>query len=496
VVPSSGKGHLFLRACKFHVNTVEKWVNDIFDFMVARNRSGAPWPVALHIQADGGPDCTPDSLPNIILFGRLWKSLGVAVLANSVYAPGLSAHGAIEHLWAPVARRLAGHVFSACVKGEDTPPASQTKLTKAERKEKEVQVFTKALEDANAVLSGMQWAGQPVNTTVIPCVPGVPTVTNDKPLATQPFGTRPRVDDFGTVNDFVYASAKQVRDRSEFRRLREECSFYYKHLHKRKLAFSFIACQEPPCPCRGSRLNWTSQGFLRELTALGGRLPCAVPSSTHSGHYKTLRDHFASALLKRPEDNRPCDYYLPSRIKNNLGWCQDGCKNFAFSSKTEAQRHKRLVHGRTATAQSEPQSHGVESQYVCEVCSEKFDSLWARKGHLRREHGVTTDKVGTVIRGSGRFDTSTDKYKPQPNPSPPLPVPSENQLPAPNTGKKRVSNRNKETAKRLKAVDGQAQPVLAEYEVKRLENIRYVCVTCDTTNDDETYRSLGEMRKS
>ena len=38
------------------------------------------------------------------------------------YAAGFSAYNSIEHLWAPISRRLSGAKANPCAEGDDVPP--------------------------------------------------------------------------------------------------------------------------------------------------------------------------------------------------------------------------------------------------------------------------------------------------------------------------------------------------------------------------------------
>jgi hypothetical protein len=420
VFPTSGKGHVYLRACKFYTSNITKWVHAIHDFMQNRRHAAASSskPVALLIQADGGPDCTPESVSNIIMYGRLWMALDLAVMAVLIYASGLSALGAIEHLWSPLSTALTGVQFSACVEGEDTPPVAQSGLDVPQRRQKEARVFDTALKELKSLFKKVIWCGHKVRATVIPCSDAQFTDWSKAALPSlaqptrQTFGAPPRIDDYGLVHDLHKAGAATIRDTPAFRALREEQMFYLAHLDRGKLRIVFTKCRQPQCACNGAHEPW-QEGFLKDFTFLGSRLPTVTPSENLAGHYKTLLDHFRTPAAKRARS----DTYLPSRIKQALGWCCAGCKSYAFTSKTDRKDHMKTVHG--ALVRGTPKAELPVKPRLC-VCGQKFLSNWYLKTHQNR---CDVAKKKTKKKKKGRFSESERLKKPPTVPAPPLMVP-------------------------------------------------------------------------
>jgi hypothetical protein len=160
---------VFIQASKFNLSTICKWTDSIFDVLERRQKQGLPVCTALHVQADGGPDCAPCPMTNLMMYGRLWMASGAAVMCVATYAAGLSALGAIEHLWSSLSKNLAGVAFSACVEGEMTSPAMQSFLTDSKRRDKEVKVFNKALDQCSEKFAKVTWASYPIIPKVIYC---------------------------------------------------------------------------------------------------------------------------------------------------------------------------------------------------------------------------------------------------------------------------------------------------------------------------------------
>ena len=72
---------------------------NVYDVLLRRARSGQDEGVALFLMVDGGPDLKPDSVINIIMWGRLWLASGRLVLVVQARAAGESALEPIEHCW-------------------------------------------------------------------------------------------------------------------------------------------------------------------------------------------------------------------------------------------------------------------------------------------------------------------------------------------------------------------------------------------------------------
>ena len=84
---------------------------------------------------------------------------------------------------------------------------------------------------------------------------------------------------------------------------------------------------------------------FRNESKLGGFLYDPLPSTIYEGHYKTYLD------LKKEECR-----YTPS-ASGDVGRCQI-CPNWHFSSKTEKERHNRLLHPNSVW-------RGFESHWFC-----------------------------------------------------------------------------------------------------------------------------------
>lgn len=101
-------GSALVRAQKFHPSTVKTHVNDIYPLLKSLKEQGQSVVV---LTVDGGPDWNVSFLANALFFYRLWRKLELDILIMCCYAAHHSAFNKIEHLWAPLSRRLAGMFF-------------------------------------------------------------------------------------------------------------------------------------------------------------------------------------------------------------------------------------------------------------------------------------------------------------------------------------------------------------------------------------------------
>lgn len=83
------------------------------------------------------------------------------------YCPGHSAYNPIEHLWAPVTKKLVSVYLQDTLPGEVCPPCEQ-KLSKSEQKMKEIKVFNNALKMVDEHLNHMTYRGNEIFCSYIP----------------------------------------------------------------------------------------------------------------------------------------------------------------------------------------------------------------------------------------------------------------------------------------------------------------------------------------
>ncbi len=398
VVPTAGRARVVLRAAKFHVSTSANWVRDVFSMWLDTPPALRPSDGVL-LSVDGGPDLTPSSVVNMLMFGRLWLALGLPMLAVVTHAAGWSALNWIEHLWAPLSNALTGVRFSPCIDGETSPPAMQSSLTHAERSDKEAKVFDRALQQMKHIFERVVWAGHRVAAFVIPCQDKAATV--DAPAnAVHDSPTPPRTDDYGTVHDALQtATADRISHSPALRAIRDELVFFLRHVDRRRYGFAFKACTDAMCKCGGATERQSD--FLTELAGIGGQLPSPTPSAAlQDKHYLTLLEHLAAGDRNVARG----DLHLPSRIASKLSWCPL-CPSYAVTSPTDDMRHYRLVHGKKAAS---IQPDRQQPSFPCRVrhCKEVFDTVYDRDTHERcKAHDYVGTKKGQRAgrAGDGRF---------------------------------------------------------------------------------------------
>ena len=104
---------------------------------------------SLMLILDVGPDWATTSLKNIYFYYRFWRENDLDMLTATSYVAGCSAYNSIEHLWAPISRRLSGVKANPCAEGDDVPPYKLSKETTDEKEilEKECNVFDRITKE-------------------------------------------------------------------------------------------------------------------------------------------------------------------------------------------------------------------------------------------------------------------------------------------------------------------------------------------------------------
>ena len=82
---------------------------------------------------DNGPDYSPASYKNLILFGRLWRGSNLDIFNVGSHASGQSAFNDIEHARALMSRRLTCVTLSACEEGDTVSPCQNSSLNEEEK---------------------------------------------------------------------------------------------------------------------------------------------------------------------------------------------------------------------------------------------------------------------------------------------------------------------------------------------------------------------------
>ena len=99
------------------------------------------------IIVDGGPDWSTASLLNALYYIRLWKSCNLDMLCVTSFAARYSAYNPIEHLWAPMSKRLSSDRLSVVANGDSKAPCYISGLSDAEKKAIQAAVFDQAISE-------------------------------------------------------------------------------------------------------------------------------------------------------------------------------------------------------------------------------------------------------------------------------------------------------------------------------------------------------------
>ena len=109
-------------------------------------------------------------IQNIFCSHKYWEREDLDLLTVTSYAAGFSVCNSIEHLWAPISKKLTGVKGNPCTDGDDVAPALLPKLTKEEIEKKEIEVFDQITEELKSVsLKDFTYDDFPVHVENIKC---------------------------------------------------------------------------------------------------------------------------------------------------------------------------------------------------------------------------------------------------------------------------------------------------------------------------------------
>ena len=250
----------------------------------------------------------------LIYLSRLFRQIDLDFLCLTKYAPKNSALNPIEHGWSPLSKMLSSVRLPSTLPGENRPPSTQSKLTPAERLEKEAQVFDNAMKSINAFWNGREFDGFPISSKHQACT-----------QQSSPF------NDYDTVHDIISSGSKaRITGNPDLHR---ELKFAVNHAFKNPRELCIVKCEQKTClhcsthPVRAidsTRIIRNSQGLL--LT------PATSP--THPGHFMTYTER---------SKNEGDDCTMPSFLTKELGRCTF-CRCYVFSSKEDRKRHYNIIH--------------------------------------------------------------------------------------------------------------------------------------------------------
>ena len=267
---------------------------------------------------DNGPDMCPKNYINIMYFGRIWRDLSLTRFSCVTYPAGRSAYNPIEHAWSPLSNALTAVTISACLPDEDQPPCKQN-LSQSDKDEKTAKMLENAASTLAAHWENLTYDSHPV----------IPIVMRNGDAEKESYC------DHDIVEMLMYASKTALDNGSkDLKQARKEFSFYCSHIDRRPNSLSLMKCQmfKP----KGLECDWCKSHPPKECEAfdfekkLGGFFFEPSQSNNHPGHFSTYLEMKHSGKK-----------YV--RSKHEHGRCSV-CPNWWFSSPTETQRHRRIVH--------------------------------------------------------------------------------------------------------------------------------------------------------
>ena len=262
--------------------------------------------------ADGGPDWSTGSLLNAIYYFRLWKVCNLDMLCITSFAARYSAYNPIEHLWAPLSKKLCSVRLSPVAEGDEKAPYYISGLSGKTRKAKEASVIDTAISEiADVHWNHTSFDGFPVIPVPVSCANNLSTSDHKRPQA---------------ASQFLKAPLKQLRDGTSYQTMLEEYKSMLAHIHRHHNEVIFLKCNECAHCIQHPVQATQAFGFLRER---GMKFFYPLPSGQNVGHYCTFLE-----MCNKKQDQLPiADTYLPS-FEKELGHCPH-CPNYVFLPKTE-----------------------------------------------------------------------------------------------------------------------------------------------------------------
>lgn len=310
--PRTGPTTIVNRATKFHGSSMANHNEDLRPLIVNSKKS------IVTLVLDNGPDQSTNSQKNLTMLGRLWRDTKLDVLQVCHYAPSDSALNPIEHQWSPRSRNLAGVFLKGRLDGEDKPPCDQSGLSTDQKREKEVKIYDRAVDDLNSYWNGQLFDGFPVVSIGVHADGG---------------------DNRDTIERVTQLHSVGIRKvTTEMRDLHQEHTFLNRHMDRRTHFVSFSKCESLSClHCSVNPVKSTSA--VAHLRQNGGMLS-PLPSPWHADHYCTfLEAETFSALGKRAKR----DQYCPTKMQSGVDQCELSCR-YIFSSKADKTRHMMMCH--------------------------------------------------------------------------------------------------------------------------------------------------------
>ncbi|PIK44704.1 hypothetical protein BSL78_18455 [Apostichopus japonicus] len=124
-----------------HPLTIQTHVNDLVPLLMRKVSEGKTVTILI---VDGGPDWNPRSCAVLFYLARLFKYCNLDLLCSTSYAPGQSAYNPIEHLWAPLSKKLTSAILPDHLEGELPLPGKQN-ISAQERTAKDQEVLDLAI---------------------------------------------------------------------------------------------------------------------------------------------------------------------------------------------------------------------------------------------------------------------------------------------------------------------------------------------------------------
>ena len=127
--PTTGPSLIMLRPQNFQSSNIDALLHDLSALIQCRCNDKRN---CVLLTVDDSPNWSTTSYKNIFCLYKYWRKEDLDLLTVTSYAAGCAAYNSIEHLWAPISKKLTDVKGNPCADGDDVAPAFLPKLTKEE----------------------------------------------------------------------------------------------------------------------------------------------------------------------------------------------------------------------------------------------------------------------------------------------------------------------------------------------------------------------------
>lgn len=263
---------------------------------------------------DGGADYNTNHATNEFFYSCFFREKKLDGLLVTSYCPGHSAYNPIEHLWAPITKKLVSVFLPDTLPGEPSPPCEQN-LSENEQSRKEKMVFNNALDMVGRHLRDLTFRKNEVCCRFIPA------------------GSTQETGKYREVHASITKSATGLRNSI----YNEEYNFMISHMDRRYGMVIFKRCQNENC----GHCTLLPPQLSRAWQQLAN-----FPSPTLEDNGVHFKTYMEACKMGEMEHH---DLHMPTVQKKSLGSCPFEGSNYLFTSQSDRRNHNSRVHPKRTT---------------------------------------------------------------------------------------------------------------------------------------------------